>query len=543
MNGLLRLVRQHKHLLIGLALGLLALLTIVATLGDIGLTWDEPLYIKAARGYMSWLGLLRRDPTNALSDSVIVRWWVQDPTLELHPPLGKLLSGLTWAAFRTVVGDISAHRLANAGLFSLLVAMVYWLVSSAYGTPSGVFAALALLLMPRMFLHGHLSNIDTTVAITWFATVYLFWLLAAKEADRTRISVSTNLLTVLTGMAFGLALATKMNAVVLPVVWLAWLLAFDRSFRSLLRLALIGVVGVATFVALWPWLYHDTLNRLLYYFFMASRFKDRPQYYLGQTLPHVPWHYPLVMTLAVVPLIVTVLGMLGLVKVLHSRPADRVGWLLILNAALPLLVAASGIQAAYSGERHFIPAYPYLACLAGIGFGTLARTLTRSWERTRGAPLSQWARRWLWLALLLLLLPTAVTIARLHPYELSYYSEAVGGLPGATQLGLETTFWCETYRDALPYLNHNAARGASVWVENPYVLRLYQRSGLLREDLQITGGDTVSPFQADLAIVEMRQTGFAYTPEVQDLLRDRTPVYTLSRFGVPLMHILLIEGY
>ncbi|HNR95389.1 MAG TPA: glycosyltransferase family 39 protein, partial [Anaerolineae bacterium] len=174
MNGLLRLVRQHKHLLIGLALGLLALLTIVATLGDIGLTWDEPLYIKAARGYMSWLGLLRRDPTNALSDSVIVRWWVQDPTLELHPPLGKLLSGLTWAAFRTVVGDISAHRLANAGLFSLLVAMVYWLVSSAYGTPSGVFAALALLLMPRMFLHGHLSNIDTTVAITWFATVYLF---------------------------------------------------------------------------------------------------------------------------------------------------------------------------------------------------------------------------------------------------------------------------------------------------------------------------------------------------------------------------------
>ena len=221
MNGLLRLVRQHKHLLIGLALGLLALLTIVATLGDIGLTWDEPLYIKAARGYMSWLGLLRRDPTNALSDSVIVRWWVQDPTLELHPPLGKLLSGLTWAAFRTVVGDISAHRLANAGLFSLLVAMVYWLVSSAYGTPSGVFAALALLLMPRMFLHGHLSNIDTTVAITWFATVYLFWLLAAKEADRTRISVSTTPLTVLTGMAFGLALATKMNAVVLPVVWLA----------------------------------------------------------------------------------------------------------------------------------------------------------------------------------------------------------------------------------------------------------------------------------------------------------------------------------
>jgi hypothetical protein len=81
-----------------------------------------------------------------------------------------------------------------------------------------------------------------------------------------------------------------------------------------------------------------------------------------------------------------------------------------------------------------------------------------------------------------------------------------------------------------------------VWVENPYVLRLYQRSNLLREDLEVTGGDTVSPFQADFAVVEMRQTGFAYTPEALDLLHGRTPVYTLSRFGVPLMHIFRIEG-
>lgn len=563
MSALVRLVKKHRDLLTGLALGLVALVAIVATLGDVGLTWDEPLYIKASRGYMSWLGLLRRDPLSALSDSVIVRWWVQDPTLELHPPLGKLLSGFSWALFRNVVGDISAHRLANAGLFSLLVAMVYWMVRSAYDTPSGVFAALALLLMPRMFLHAHLSNIDTTVAITWFLATYLFWLLQKKvqqpttqappsppsraptvtaSAVRSPLAKRTILPTLLTGAAFGLALATKMNAVVLPIVWLVWLLVFDRSLRSLLRVAAVGLIGAATFVVIWPWLYHDTMNRLLYYFFMASRFKDRPQYYLGQTLPHVPWHYPLVITVAVVPLVVTALALLGVLRTARSRPVDRMGWLLIMNAALPLLVAASGIQAAYSGERHFIPAYPYLACLAGVGFGTLVRTLTQSWERTRRTPLSQRNQRWMWLALSLLLLPTAVTIARLHPYELSYYSESVGGLQGAASIGLETTFWCESYRDALPYLNQNAAAGALVWVENPYVLRLYQRSNMLREDLRVTGGDTVSPFAADIAVVEMRQTGFSYTPEVLDLLRASTPVYTLSRFGVPLMYIFRIEG-
>jgi hypothetical protein len=309
-----------------------------------------------------------------------------------------------------------------------------------------------------------------------------------------------------------------------------------------LRLAIVGAVGLATFLALWPWLYHDTLNRLLYYFFMASRFKDRPQYYFGETLPHVPWHYPFVITLAVVPLIVTVLDVLGILRILRSRPADRTGWLFILNATLPLLVAASGIQAAYSGERHFIPAYPYLACLAGVGFATLAKTLARASERVRGTTLSRRAWRWMCLGLLLLLLPTVVTIAWLHPYELSYYSEAVGGLSGATSAGLETTFWCETYRDALPYLNQNAGQGDSVWVENPYVLRLYQRSNLLRADLEITGGDTVSPLEADLAVVEMRQTGFAYSPEALILLDGKTPAYTLSRFGVPLMHIFRIEG-
>ena len=564
MNGLIGLAKRHKNLLIGLVLGLVTLVVIVATLGDVGLTWDEPLYIKASRGYMSWLGLLRRDPVDALSDAVIVRWWVQDPTLELHPPLGKLLSGFTWAAFRNLIGDISAHRLANAGLFSLLVAMVYWMVSKAYDTPSGAFAALALLLMPRMFLHGHLANIDTTVAITWFLAVYLFWLLQARvrrisdaaacsnsgsepddakgSAPHALSSMAIVLPALVTGVAFGLALATKMNAVVLPIVWLAWLVAFDRSPWSMLRLALIGLVGLVTFVGSWPWLYHETLNRLIYYFFMASRFKDRPQYYLGEVLPHVPWHYPLVITVAVVPLIIIVLAALGTLRILRSKPADRTGWLFILNAALPLLVAALGIQAAYSGERHFIPAYPYLACLAGVGFGHLAKILAQAWNRARRTPISRWTWRWIWLALLMLLLPTAVTIARLHPYELSYYSESVDGIKGAATIGLETTFWCETYRDSLPYLNQNAAPGASVWVENPYVLRLYQRSDMLREDLKITGGDTVSPFDADLAVVQMRQTGFAYTPEVLDLLKDRAPVYTLSRFGVPLMHIFRIEG-
>jgi len=524
---------NRKQIGVGLVLALLTLATVVATLPDAGVTWDEPLYIKASRGYMTWLGLLRRgllqrDLSEAFADTTIVRWWMQHPTLELHPPLGKFLSGLTWAGLRGILGDIVAQRVSNAVLFSLMVALVFGMVASAYGTVAGIFAALSLVLMPRMFFHAHLANIDTTVAITWFVATYLFW---KYESRPGWLSI------VVIGVAFGLALATKLNAVVLPAVWAAWVLLFRRSWRAMARLVAMGIIGVGVFIATWPWLYHDTFNRLLYYLFMSSRFSERPQFYLGQTWPRVPWHYPFLITLAVVPLAITVMYLLGTWRALRRRPADSTGWLLLLNASMPLLVAATPFQAAYSGERHFIPAYPYLACLAGVGFAAALNALSSTWQRLRVQADARRTRLALGLVLGLLLLPPLLSVVQMHPYELSYYSELVGGLPGATQLGLETTFWCETYKDALPFLNQNAAPGASVWAENPFVLRLYQSYGMLREDLNITGGDTVSPYAADYALVQMRQTGFSYTPEVVDVMRVQEPVFTVSYRAVVLLQV------
>lgn len=533
---MLTLYLERKHCILGLVLAVCALIAILLTLADVGVTWDEPLYMKASRGYMTWLGLLKqglqqRDLREPFSDAAIARWWMQHPTLELHPPLGKFLSSLTWAALRGVLGDISAHRVSNAALFSFLVALVFWMIASAYDTASGIFAALSLVLMPRMFFHAHLANIDTTVAITWFLAMYLFW----------RFTVTHNWhLVLLTGVAFGLAFGTKLNAIVMPLVWGIWWLLFDRRWRTLVKLFVTGAIGAVVFIAMWPWLYHDTLSRLLYYFFMASRFKDRPQFYLGQMPAHVPWHYPFVMTLAVVPLVITVMYLLGFAQVIRNK-SDRTGWLLILNALVPLLIAATPFQAVYSGERHFIPAYPYLACLAGVGFGSVVSVLSIAWQHFY-KQVSLHQARWLFgLILALLLVSPFFSIVDIHPYELSYYSELVGGLPGATRLGLETTFWCETYRDALPYLNQNAEFGAAVWAENPFVLRFYQRYGLLREDLDVTGGDIVSPYVADYVVVEMRQTGFSYTPEVVDILREYSPVYVLDYKGVALLYIYRLK--
>lgn len=572
---------MKRNLCIAALLALLASVLVLATLDDPGVTWDEPRSFKASRGYMAWLGVLRRalfegHPGTAFEDAVIVRWWVQDPTLELHPPIPKLAVGLGWGLFRNRWGNIPAYRFSAAIWFGALVALVYLCMAEAYRPLAGVIASFSLLCMPRMFLHAHLANLDIPMATVWVLGMYLFWRAITRQGWAW---------TVVAGLAFGIALGTKLNALLMPLVWVIWFLLWQRERAVLVKIVLIGSIGLAVFLAIWPWLYHDTLERLVYYVSMGYRFGQTVQYYLGQT-GRAPWHYSLVLTIAVVPITITVTYFVGIARVLRPRhsgtdtgdssscapahPADaarnagwmpkaagqprqergveyrqRYGYYILLNALVPLAIAVLGLQALYSGERHFIAVFPCLAMLSGIGFVAILETLEHwllfRWHASQVGNLAADVKlpmRWRWLLTVglavLLLAPPVVSIIRIHPYELSYYSEIVGGLRGATRLGLETTFWCESYKNSLPYLNANAPQDALIWVDQPLALRAYQEDGLLRGDLRITGWDVVSPYSCDYALVQMRETGFTDVPELVDLIEQYEPEFTVSVDGVPL---------
>jgi 4-amino-4-deoxy-L-arabinose transferase-like glycosyltransferase len=591
-----------RKLWIAVLLGFLAFALVLVTLDDPGVTWDEPRSFKASRGYMAWLGILRRAVweghiERAFDDAAIVRWWVQDPTLELHPPVPKLAVGLGWGLLRNTWGNIAAYRFSAAVWFGVLVALVYITVVGAYRPLAGLFASLCLLCMPRMFLHAHLANLDVPMATTWVFGMYTYWRAIARPAQpvagggvspsippdpelRSEYQIRRGgassgrgitrrawTWTVLAGLAFGIALGTKLNAFLMPLVWGSWLLFWQRERVTWIKTVLIGAMGLVVFLAIWPWLYHDTLARLAYYVSMGYRFGQTVQYYLGHT-GRVPWHYPLVLTIAVVPTTITAAYFVGIVRVLkpirgerdgessqslaaaHLATAprkqsaggesaeqgtgQRLGYYILLNALIPLLIAVLGLQALYSGERHFMPVFPYLAMLAGIGFAAVFEAVERrlpSGSRRGGIRL----RRLLVVGLAIVLLgPPVLSMIKIHPYELSYYSEIVGGLPGAVRLGLETTFWCESYKACLPYLNANTPEGALIWVDQPLALRAYQDDKLLRQDLRITGWDVVSPYTCDYAVVEMRETGFTNVPELVDLMKQYQPEFTVSVEGVPL---------
>ena len=147
-------------------------------------------------------------------------------------------------------------------------------------------------------------------------------------------------------------------------------------------------------------------------------------------------------------------------------------------------------------------------------------------------------------------------MVRLYPHYVSYYGEGVGGLPGATKMGLETTYWCETYALALPILNEQARPGDKVWAD-PWshdVLIYYQTQGRLRNDLviiapatvsSILGPDAPGPVQASMGsadwyIVQHRQTtlGFAQKDDIiYKTLRNRNIVFEYAFDGVPIFSL------
>jgi hypothetical protein len=159
-------------------------------------------------------------------------------------------------------------------------------------------------------------------------------------------------------------------------------------------------------------------------------------------------------------------------------------------------------------------------------------------------------------AAIIAFLPQTISLVSLYPHLLSYYSETVGGLPGATRLGLETTYWCETYMDALPYLNAHARPGDIIWTDpwSHNVMIYYQLHGRLRSDVKIAftpyappslfaeaGPPTTALFyDSDFLVFQYRQTGFGQEdvlhPDLQ-WLSQHQPVYRLSYEGIPLMDI------
>ena len=159
--------------------------------------------------------------------------------------------------------------------------------------------------MPRFFVHAHLAALDVPAAFVVFMMSFCFvqW-----------IDKRSWIWTIILGLVFSIAIATKVNALFVPPTLFLWALIFHRRGYLLVRVVIASLIGIIASNLYWPWLYPDFSGRLLEYirFITVDHWKIW-QWYFGEAYMPPPWHFPFVILWAVVPLTISVLYFVGAV--------------------------------------------------------------------------------------------------------------------------------------------------------------------------------------------------------------------------------------
>ncbi|HEY8429204.1 MAG TPA: glycosyltransferase family 39 protein [Sandaracinaceae bacterium] len=578
MSKRFRRIGWRDHAL-GLALSVAYVLLLVGTASDIGMSRDEGFYVEAADRYGAWFLLLFEDPDRALTREVISapsHWGYNNE----HPSLAKSMFALfhladeRWDLFDE---PSTGYRFFGMLCGGLLLWLVYIFGARAYGRQAGAFAAVALALMPRVFYHSHLNAFDVPIVLMMTLVTYCYW----RALTNPRWAV-------LTGITYGLALATKHNAWQLPLVFLVhfayvvwtelrarrapgWVIALAVIFPlfvppvldfvarrrgTLRRVSLVpwwlvgmALLGPPIFVGLWPWLWFDTVERFGAYagFHLNHAYYNMAYFGVNYFRPPFPMGYPWVMTLFTVPLVTVALGLAGVGARLRALlppglmervwpegrtqpdPA-RTDVLAFGSMLAPIVVISMPWTPIFGGTKHWLGAYPFLALFAGIAFVSVARAARRALGEK---PFAKYATRVG--AASLLLAPAAVETVHSHPFGLSHYGFAAGGVPGAADHGMNRQFWGFTTRSLVDWFEARMPAGGTVWICDTTwtAFQMLYRDGHLDRRIRATG-DLVS---ADYAIVHHEHHFVEVDYQIWAAWGSVQPVHVLTYDGVPIISV------
>jgi 4-amino-4-deoxy-L-arabinose transferase-like glycosyltransferase len=579
-----------------------ALAVLVPTVGDLGLTWDEPAYRYSQLISVQWweqLGRVRSlaDAQELLDPTALLYYWPYGRHgINFHPPLAGQLNLATYEIFGRWMKDIPARRMASVIEFALTITIGFHFLARRYGFWAGAVMAGSLLLMPRLYGQAHLIDTDTPGLLLWAATALAFWKgLHEPNARRWRVAV---------GILLGLAFVEKVAAVMvlLPlIVWLdaralarpgnraAWIDGLLTSAAMLAPMALVfqqilalrwpfpasgyedfmkespkvwmqmlhqylpppqftnlfvhqpayhwtgallaipmgiwfirrllgwlfprnGVWGVErpgletwtailAFAPVVGWLgnpawWRETIPRLAHYYTLSMTRKgvlpDIEIIYFGQIYEFsLPWHNAFVLMGITVPAAILGAAAIGLIWGLSRIRRDWLPWYFLIHL-LTLPIIRMFPTPAHDGVRLFLPSFFFLAAFAGWGTVWLADALSgviRVHSRfTRPALAS------------LVLATAALALIRVHPYELSYYNELIGGPRGAWERGFELTYWYDAFNGpVVDELNRKFPPNARVGFLNDKTLPV------TFQELQ-----TLGAFRGDLSPPEMDTDQFSY---------------------------------
>ena len=399
---------RARRWLLGAALALVAAASVLAAQRDHGIARDEVPYMSYGVNYARWwIDLVSLRGGTATERRITATFGGAQPTdnNREHPPLMKTLFGLSRILFHDRLGwasEVTASRLPTALLHAAAVALVFGLGAELWGSAAGLFAALLFLLMPRLFFHAGLATFDAPMVALWLAALCAYYRSLASRWWSLGLAI-----------AFGMALATKHNALMLPAVilphyaWVAWRRSRGESAisatadrgagratasrarrfaRALLHtqpflVPALAIGGPLVLVAIWPWLWFDTVAHVRDWISFHMHHVNYNFEYLGENYNHppFPWHVVFVTTLFTVPVSTLAAAAVGAVHLAGraragtSADPDRAPvLLLVLSAAVAMGVFLIPSTPIFGAEKHWAPAMPTFCLLAGVGIAAAA---------------------------------------------------------------------------------------------------------------------------------------------------------------------------
>ena len=519
---------------IPLALFLFSLLLIGLTSKDYGVVWDEPAYFYASDLHIDWIINLRRhsatsDIRAVLEDEKIKAAWHWNPYNVPHPPFSRIVSGLTKLIFEPALDKFTAYRIGPALFFAALVSVMYLWTKELFGETTGLFSALALILTPNLFGFAHIAVTDLPLASMWFLTTYCFW----KGLSNWKWST-------LLGVIWGLALSTKFPAVLILIPLVLWAHVFHRN-KYINNIFSMIFVAPLVMVATQPYLWHGTGLRLLEFLYEGISRGYRPEtnfgvLFFGQILPssQLPFYYSYFILGVTTPepfLLLALIGILSSIWTVRQRAAVL---LFLFNVVFILSLGMMPGAVLHDGVRQMLSALPFVAALGGVGFHSLLSWAIKLARNSAAAThVSRLEPKLAAGVLLLVCFSPLLDVYLSHPFQLSFYNRFVGGVRGAYERGLETTYFMEAFTpDFIGILNDKLPRNARMNASFAnFMFTFYQKEGRLRPDLEITNSQSF-----DYYVLLNRRT--ALGPRERRLINSPTkPFLAIDLASVPLVSV------
>ncbi len=459
-----------------------------------------------------------------------------------HPPLGRLLIGISHEFISWLAGGsngrpfvVTYGRFASAFCFACLVFVVGWFTCLKSGWKSGLLAAASLMMMPRLFGHAHIAALETVTALFYVLTV-----LSVVHFWNTE-QPPTGKLCCLTGLLLGLALLTKIQAVLIPVPVIIW--AFWKwRHKALVPLFCWGAAGLLVFFLGWPWLWFDPVDRLSEYLGRTTGRAAIYVEYFGNKYAdnELPWHYPWTLFLTTVPVGLLISGLIGSTKIRRAfkdnqqqRPDGEV--LLLMSMLWPLILFSLPGITVYDGVRLFLMVFPLAAVFIGQGAVIAFDWLNRKISTRLAATVVS-----------LLILTQAYATITCAPCWLSYYSLLTGGLNGAKALGMEVTYWGDSItagmlQEVVDQIPENSIVQVSPILHPAYLQTLQETPELKRKGIRLIPFESERPvseyvlyFQRNPYLPKILQTPQSDSwSAITEVIRQDVPLARLIRLKIP----------